>query len=387
MKIQFRADSPEDAAFRAEFRAWLARELPAEWRGWATRPPKDAVMAWHKKLYAGGYVAPHWPKKWGGSERSFTQQIITKEELALARAPEISGQGLNHIGPLLMHFGTEAQKEQHLKKIVSGEIIWCQGYSEPNAGSDLTSLRTKAALDGDHFVVNGQKIWTTWAHNADWIFMLVRTDPDAKPQAGISFILADMKTPGITPRAIKTIAGDDELAEVFFDNVRVPVKNLVGKLNDGWKVANALLANERLGSGSPQMGFDILERIRQVAKTTGADQDAAFRDRLAQVELDTLAYAALYSHAVQVVASGGDIGAEASLLKITGAEQLQRNADLLMEAAGGYGAEDAWLETEAGRMQISGVYRQVRRASIYGGANEIQRNILSRRVLDLPAWR
>jgi alkylation response protein AidB-like acyl-CoA dehydrogenase len=344
-------------------------------------------MAWHKKLYEGGYVAPHWPKKWGGSERSFTQQIIAKEELALARAPEISGQGLNHIGPLLMHFGTEAQKEKHLKKIVSGEIIWCQGYSEPNAGSDLTSLRTRATVEGDHFVVNGQKIWTTWAHYADWIFMLVRTDPEAKPQAGISFILADMKTPGIRPRGIETIAGDDELAEVFFDDVRVPMENLVGKLNDGWKVANAVLANERLGSGSPQMGFDILERIKQVAKTTGADRDPAFRDRLAQVELDTLTYAALYAHAVQLVAGGGDIGPEASLLKITGSEQLQRSADLLMEAAGGFGADDAWITTDAGRMQISGMYRQVRRASIYGGANEIQRNILARRVLDLPSWR
>ena len=387
MPLQFRADSTEDAEFRAEFRAFLARELPAEWRGWATRPPKDVVMAWHRKLYEGGYVAPHWPKKWGGSERSFTQQIITKEELALARAPEISGQGLNHIGPLLMHFGTEAQKEKHLKKIAAGETIWCQGYSEPNAGSDLTSLRTRAAIDGDHLVVNGQKIWTTWAHNADWIFMLVRTDPEAKPQAGISFILADMRTPGIKPRGIETIAGDDELAEVFFDDVRVPMENLVGKLNDGWRVANAVLANERLGSGSPQMGFDILERIKQVARTTGADADPAFRDRLAQVELDTVTYAALYAHAVQLVASGGDIGPEASLLKITGSEQLQRSADLLMEAAGAHGAADGWIETEAGRMQVSGMYRQVRRASIYGGANEIQRNILSRRVLDLPSWR
>jgi alkylation response protein AidB-like acyl-CoA dehydrogenase len=217
--------------------------------------------------------------------------------------------------------------------------------------------------------------------------MLVRTDPEAKPQAGISFILADMRTPGIRPRGIETIAGDDELAEVFFDDVRVPMTNLVGKLNDGWRVANALLAHERLGSGSPQMGFDILDRIKQVARATGADADPAFRDRLAQVELDTVTYAALYAHAVQVVAGGGDIGAEASLLKITGSEQLQRSADLLMEAAGGLGAHDDWVETPGGRMQISGMYRQVRRASIYGGANEIQRNILSRRVLDLPGWR
>ena len=387
MPIQFRVDSPEDAEFRARLRAWLARELPDEWRGWAARPPKEIVMAWQRKLHAGGYVAPHWPRKWGGAELPFTQQIVVKEELALARAPEISGQGLNHIGPLLMQFGSEEQKQRHLPKIPPGEIIWCQGYSEPNSGSDLTSLRTRARIEGDHFVIDGQKIWTTWAHYADWIFMLVRTDPDAKPQAGISFILADMRTPGITPRGIETIAGDDELAEVFFDNVRVPVANLVGKLNDGWRVANALLANERLGSGSPQMCFDVLERVKQVAKKTGAADDPAFRDRLAQVELDTITYAALYAHAVQVVASGGDIGPEASLLKITGSEQLQRNADLLMEAAGALGGQTGWVETEAGRMQVSGMFRQVRRASIYGGSNEIQRNILSRRVLDLPAWR
>jgi alkylation response protein AidB-like acyl-CoA dehydrogenase len=387
MQIRFREDSPEDAAFRAEFRGWIAKNLPDDWRGYGTRPPKDTVMAWQRRLWEGGYVAPHWPKEWGGSERPFSQQVITKEELALARAPEISGQGLNHIGPLLMQFGTDAQKREHLPKIPPGERIWCQGYSEPNSGSDLTSLRTRAELDGDHFVVNGQKIWTTWAHHADWIFMLVRTDPDAKPQAGISFILADMRTPGITPRGIRTIADDDELAEVFFDDVRVPLTNLVGKLNDGWRVANALLAHERLGSGSPQMGFDALERVRQVARATGADSDPAFRDRLAQAELDVLAYSALYSHAVELVSSGHELGSEASLLKITGSETLQRTCDLMLEAAGAYGAEDGWIETEDGRMQISTLYRQVRRASIYGGSNEIQRNILARRVLDLPSWR
>ncbi len=387
MQIRFREDSAEDAAFRAEFRAWIAVNLPDAWRGYGTRPPKDTVMAWQRKLWEGGYVAPHWPKEWGGSARPFSQQVITKEELARARAPEISGQALNHIGPLLMQFGTEEQKRRHLPPIPPGDAIWCQGYSEPNAGSDLTSLRTRAEIVGDHFVVNGQKIWTTWAHNADWIFMLVRTDPEAKPQAGISFILVDMKTPGITPRPIRTIADDDELAEVFFDDVRVPMANLVGKLNDGWRVANALLAHERLGSGSPQMGFDALDRVRQVAKATGADADPAFCDRLAQAELDVLAFAALYSHAVELVNAGRPLGPEASLLKIAGSETLQRTADLLMEAAGALGAEDGWIETADGRMQVSTLYRQVRRASIYGGSNEIQRNILARRVLELPSWR
>jgi len=387
MPISFRRDSEEDAAFRAELRAWLERELPDAWRGMVTYPPKDIGRAWQKKLYDAGYLAPHWPKKWGGSERSFTQQLIFQEEMARAQAPGVGGQGLNHIGPILMQFGTEEQKQKHLPPIPRGDVVWCQGYSEPNSGSDLSSLRTRATIDGDDFVVNGQKIWTSGAHQADSIFMLVRTDPEAKPQAGISFILADMKTPGITPRAIKTIAGEDELAEVFLDNVRVPRANLIGKLNDGWRVANALLVNERIGSGNPQLCFDVVQRVHQVAKATGADRDPAFRDRLAQAELETVTYAALYAHVVQLVSSGVDIGADASMMKITGSELLQRTTDLMMEAAGAHGVEEGWFDTGDSRTPISVLYRQVRRVSIYGGSNEIQRNILARRVLDLPSWR
>jgi len=365
----------------------LARNVPDELRGLVTYPPKEAGLRWHKLLYEAGYLAPHWPKKWGGSERSFTQQLIFQEELALAQAPGVGGQGLNHIGPIIMQFGTEEQKQKHLPPITRGDVTWCQGYSEPNSGSDLTSLRTKAEIDGDHFVVNGQKIWTSGAHQADWIFMLVRTDPAAKPQAGISFILCDMRTPGITPRAIRTIAGEDELAEVFLDNVRVPRANLIGKLHDGWRVANALLVNERIGSGNPQLCFDVVERVKDVAKATGADREPAFQDRLAQAELDTVTYAALYAHVVELVNRGVDIGPDASMMKITGSELLQRTSDLMMEAAGAHGIEEGWFDTAEGRTPISVLYRQVRRVSIYGGSNEIQRNILARRVLDLPSWR
>jgi alkylation response protein AidB-like acyl-CoA dehydrogenase len=387
MAISFRKDSPEDAAFRAELRAWLERNVPGELRGLVTYPPKEAGLKWQKMLREAGYLAPHWPKRWGGSEKSFTQQLIFQEELARAKAPGVGGQGFNHIGPIIMQFGTEEQKRQHLPKIISGEVTWCQGYSEPNSGSDLSSLRTRAEMKDDHFLVNGQKIWTSGAHKAEWIFMLVRTDPEAKPQAGISFILADMKTPGITPRAIQTIAGEDELAEVFLDDVRVPKENLIGKLNDGWRVANALLVNERIGSGNPQLCFDVVERVHQVAAATGADGDPAFRDRLAQAELETVTYAALYAHVVQLVTSGIEVGPDASMMKITGSELLQRTTDLMMEAAGGHGIEEGWFDTGDGRTPISVLYRQVRRVSIYGGSNEIQRNILARRVLDLPSWR
>ena len=215
MPISFRVDDESESAFRLEVRDWLEANLPEDLRGWSPRPPFDRAQWWLEKVAERGWIAPHWPKRHGGMEATINQQIILREEFARAGAPELSGQGLNHIGPILMEFGSEAQKAQHLPKILSGEVTWCQGYSEPNAGSDLASLRTRADLDGDHFVVNGQKIWTTWAHHADWIFMLVRTDQDApRKQAGISFLLAELDTPGITVRPIRTIAGDDEFAEV-----------------------------------------------------------------------------------------------------------------------------------------------------------------------------
>ena len=385
MGLDFRVDSEDERAFRREARAWLEANLPQDMRGWSTRLPFERSMWWHAKLYERGWIAPHWPRRHGGMGATIARQLILREELARIGAPELSGQGINHVGPILMAFGTEAQQARHLPPILTGEVVWCQGYSEPGAGSDLAALRTRADLQGDRFVVNGQKIWTTWAHHAHWIYVLARTDPDApRKQAGISFLLIDLATPGITIRPITTIAGDDEFAELFFDDVEVPRENLVGALHDGWRVANALLAHERLGTSNPSFCLDALERVRKVARATGALDDPAFRDRLVQAELDAAALSALFAQAVRCAEASEELGPAASIMKIVSTETLQRVVDLLVEAAGGLGAASDRIDTEDGPVEVAKLMLQARRATIYGGSSEIQRNILAKRVLGLP---
>ncbi len=385
MTFSFRTDSPEDKAFRYEVRDWLQENLPPDLRGWSTRPPVDRALWWHRQLRDRGWVAPHWPTSHGGMGASLNRQIILKEELARIGAPEISAQGINHIGPILMEYGTDAQKARFLPPILEGGEIWCQGYSEPGSGSDLASLRTRGDIEGDELVINGSKIWTTWAHHAHWMFALVRTDPDApRKQAGISFVLVDMSSPGIQVRPIQTIAGDDEFAEVFLDDVRIPMDNLVGELHGGWRVANALLAHERLGTANPQLLFDAMERVRKVAQATGAIDDPGFCGKLAETEVDIVACAAMFAHAAELVNAGRPLGFDASIMKITGTELLQAIADLLLEAAGPHGANLDPIETPQGPVEVAPLFLQVRRATIYGGSSEIQRNILARRVLHLP---
>jgi alkylation response protein AidB-like acyl-CoA dehydrogenase len=282
-------------------------------------------------------------------------------------------------------FGSDEQKERFLPGIRESTVSWCQGYSEPGAGSDLASLATRATLQGDHFVVNGQKIWTTWAHHSHWMFALVRTDPQAQPRhAGISFILLDLKSPGIRIRPIHTIAGDDEFAEVFFDDVVVPAENLVGKLNDGWRIANALLGHERLGNANPQFALIALDRIKTIARATGVMADPAFRDRLAAASINVTALVALFSHAVELTNRERSPGPESSIIKIFGTELLQSLNDLLVEAAGSDASIAHPVMTEFGEVDVSTPFLQVRRATIYGGSSEIQRNIVARRVLNLP---
>ena len=386
MPISFRTDSENERAFRTEVRGWISESLPNDLRGWSTRPPFDRAMWWHRTLHAKGWIAPAWPKAYGGMEATLNEQIILKEELARAGAPEISAQGINHVGPVLMAFGTALQKERYLPPILTGEETWCQGYSEPGAGSDLASLRTCAEIDGKDLIVNGSKIWTTWAHYSDWIYALVRTDPKApRKQAGISFIVIDLKTPGIDIRPIKTITGDDEFAEVFFDNVRVPLENLVGELQDGWRVANTLLAHERLGTANPQLLFEAIERVKKVAKETGAIDDPYFGERLAELDIDTVGFAAMFAHAAEIANAERSLGLDASVMKINGTELLQRICDLLLEAAGTDAALVNRIDTEHGGIEIAPLFLQVRRATIYGGSSEIQRNILSKRVLGLPS--
>ena len=342
-------------------------------------------MPWYRTLSDKGWIAPHWPKEYGGMGATLNEQIIMTEELARAGAPQLPAQGLNHIGPLLMEFGTDAQKATHLPPIIAGTVIWAQGYSEPGAGSDLASLATRATLEGDHFVVQGQKIWTTWGHHSDWMFALVRTDPQAQPRhAGISFLLLDLKSPGITIRPIVTIAGDDEFSEVFFDGVAVPAENLVGKLNDGWRIANALLGHERLGTSNPQFALVALERIKIMARASGVIADPAFQDRLAEASIHVMTLSALFNHAVELTNRRHSPGYEASIIKIFGTELLQSLNELLIEAAGSEAALRDPVATDFGAVEVSTPFLQARRATIYGGSSEIQRNIIARRVLKLP---
>jgi alkylation response protein AidB-like acyl-CoA dehydrogenase len=381
----FRQDTPAEAEFRMEVRTWLKANLPVTLRGRTVRPPPAELMPWYQMLSCKGWIAPHWPRQYGGMGATLNEQIILTEELARIGAPQLPAQGLNHIGPILMEFGTAAQKAQHLPAILAGTVIWAQGYSEPGAGSDLASLMSRATLEGDHFVLRGHKIWTTWAHHSDWMYALLRTDPQAQPrQAGISFLLIDLHSPGVKVRPINTITGDEEFSEVFLDDVVVPGENLVGKLNDGWRIANALLGHERLATANPQFPLMTLDRIKAIARATGAINHPAFQDRLAAASINVLALSALFSHAVELTNNEHSLGPESSIIKLFSSELLQGLNDLLIEAAGGHALADRPIATDFGDVDVAASFLQSRRVTIYGGSSEIQRNILARRVLNLP---
>jgi alkylation response protein AidB-like acyl-CoA dehydrogenase len=294
-------DDPADRAFRQEVRDWIGKNLPADLCNRSARIDPPELKPWHRKLYERGWIAPHWPKEVGGMGATLTQQIILFEEISRVGAPTPYPHGLNFIGPLIIDAGTPEQKRKHLPPILTGEITWCQGYSEAGAGSDLVRLETRAELEGDHFVVNGHKMWTTNGHFANWMFALVRTDRNATPRhAGISMLLIDLKSPGITVRPIQTIKGDAEFAEELLVDVRVPRENLLGGLNDGWKVANRLLGSERFTTGHPRNAAVLLNKARQVAELTGATREAGFLHRLAALEIDLMAFSAYYRHARRV---------------------------------------------------------------------------------------
>jgi len=374
-----------DEDFRREVRAWFEAEYPRELRFLLHRARWLEMRDWWRKLDAKGWIAPNWPREWGGMALDAGKMVIYIEELerhGIARAPD---QGITQVGPLIMRFGTEAQKSHFLPRTRSGEYLWCQGYSEPNAGSDLASLQTAAVLEGDHFVVNGQKIWTTLADDATHIYLLARTDKAAKKQEGISFFLVDLKTPGITLRPILNLAGHGEFCQVFFDDVRVPRDALVGKLHDGWTVAKALLGFERLGIGSPRRPQYALNRLEMVARAKGLFDDPGFVDRFIALKLDIEDGAALYGRFVEQVKRGEPLGQDVSMLKIWTMETWQRLAELLVEV----GAEQGVI---AGVHDVAGVeadflnpFYYSRPATIYGGSSEIQRNILAKYVLKLPS--
>ena len=379
-------DDPADRAFRAEVRDWIAANAPTELCNRPTRIDPPELKPWHRRLYERGWIAPHWPKDHGGMGATLTQQIILFEEISRVGAPTPYPHGLNFIGPLIIDSGTPAQKARHLPPILTGDVTWCQGYSEVGAGSDLASLQARAVLDGDHFVVNGHKVWTTNGHFADWMFALVRTDPEAKPkQAGISVLLIDLKSPGVTVRPIQTIKGDAEFAEEFFVDVQVPRENLLGPLNEGWRVANKLLGSERFTTGHPRNAAVLLNKARQVAELTGSGRTPGFRQKLASLEIDLLAFSAYYRHAASLHGHGKAPASMAPVIKIVGGELGQRASELLVEAAGPLGpqAEDLRLGNLA--LNPAGEMFEMRRVTVGSGAVEIQRNIIAKRVLGLPS--
>jgi alkylation response protein AidB-like acyl-CoA dehydrogenase len=389
----------DDLAFRDQVRAFLDAELPADLRHKVDnhlRLHKDDYVRWHRILARQGWVAPGWPREFGGPGWTPVQRHIFDEECARAGTPPILPFGVNMVAPVIMAFGSQAQKDHYLPRILSCEDWWCQGYSEPGAGSDLASLKTTALRDGDDYIVNGQKTWTTLAQHADMIFCLVRTDPGVRKQEGISFLLIDMHAPGVTVRPIIMLDEDHEVNEVFFDNVRVPVSNLVGQENKGWTYAKYLLGHERTGIAAVDRSKRELARLKALARREQKDgrpllQDTLFAAKVADLEIELMA---LEMTVLRVLADAHKApGPEASVLKVRGTEIQQRLSELMVEAAGPLALpfDPAYLEGEQEHSAIDDDfaapllphYFNYRKTSIYGGSNEIQRNIISQMILGL----
>jgi alkylation response protein AidB-like acyl-CoA dehydrogenase len=371
--------SSEELAFRDEVRAWLTRNLPQDLKERVERfehLSKDDLLRWHKILAKKGWVAPAWPKEWGGTEWNVVQRYIFEEELGYAGGPPLMPFGLAMCAPVLLAFGTEAQKTRFLPRIYQGEDFWCQGYSEPGSGSDLASLKTKAARVNDKYIVNGQKIWTTLAHYADWIFCLVRTDPSSeKRQEGISFLLIDMKTRGITVRPLILMDGAHEVNEVFFDDVEVPLENRVHAEGKGWTVAKYLLGYERMNTGRIGESKRQLARLKEFASSKM--NDMRFRDRLSRLEVELMALEITNLRFLdRMRRTAQPPGADVSMLKIKGTEIQQGISELMLQATDP-AASDPTSDAIARR------YLSMRKTTIYAGSNEIQRNIIAKMTLGL----
>ena len=388
--------SVEERAFRDEVSEWLRDHLPADLRQKVLEYrhlTRDDLQRWHSILAQKGWVAPSWPQQWGGTDWNVVQRYIFDEACGYAGAPPLVPFGLLMCAPVLFKFGTQAQKERFLRPIYSGDAFWCQGYSEPGAGSDLASLRTTAVRHGDRYVVNGQKIWTTAAHFADWIFCLVRTSPAAeRKQDGISFLLIDMRTPGITVRPLILMDGEHEVNEVFFDDVEVPVENRVHDEGKGWTVAKYLLGHERMNTariGTSQRELEHLKEFASMQRKNAKPliDDPRFRDKLSHVEIELMALSITNLRFLDQLRGGHAPGAEVSMLKIKGTEIQQALTELMMEAAGpaaqpfapvaGNDRFDRFMASLAPR------YCNYRKTTIYAGSNEIQRNIIAKHALGL----
>ncbi|MBI4192469.1 MAG: acyl-CoA dehydrogenase family protein [Betaproteobacteria bacterium] len=373
-----------EAEFRSMVRAFLKRNYPSHLRFPSRRLRWHEIRDWYMTLSRQGWLAPAWPKAYGGMELPPAKLLAFFEEFEQYGVARVPDQGLLMIGPILVRYGTAEQKERFLPKILSGEHIWCQGYSEPNAGSDLASLRTQAVAYGDEFVVTGQKIWTTLAHDATHIYLLVRTDPAAKKQEGISMLLVDMKSPGVTVRPIPNMAGDAEFCEVFFDGVRVPQANLVGELNRGWTIAKSLLGFERIFVGSPKTCQYALAQLDALATALKLYGDAAFAARFSELQLDVADLSAAYSYFADIVKRGEELPSSVSMLKIWATETYNRICALLVETAEEHGGDHP--VAGAGGFAVNAVAPLMNAmvTTIYSGTNEIQRNIIAAQVLRFP---
>jgi hypothetical protein len=393
--------SPAEQQFRQEVRAFLADKLPpslAQKVKLGKRLTKADMEGWHAALNTRGWLAPNWPREWGGAKWTAIQNHIFDEEAWAAGAPRVIPFGINMLGPVLIKFGSQAQKEHFLPRILDGSDWWCQGYSEPGAGSDLASLKTRAERQGDHYVVNGQKTWTTLGHYADWIFCLVRTSTEGKPQEGISFLLIHMKSPGVTVRPIILLDGEHEVNEIFFDNVRVPAANLVGKENEGWTYAKYLLTHERTGTaniGNSAAALAQLKRIAHEVQKGGKPlaRDPLFAARMAQVEIDLEALKTTNLRILVEADSGAAPGPESSMLKIKGTVIRQEINDLSRRALGpmalpfiSEALDEGYNEAPIGpdyANALASDYFNNRKLSIFAGSNEIQRGIISKTKLGL----
>ena len=385
-------DTPEEAAFRAELRAWLGDNLPKE-RPRRGRSQVDDARAWSRKLFDAGYAGLTWPKEFGGAGAPYTFQAIMLEEFARAEAPEHIGViGLGMAGPTIIAHGTEEQKTAHLSKILSGEEVWCQGFSEPGSGSDLGSLRTRAERDGDHFVVNGQKVWSSFAHIADFCILLVRTDPAAPKHKGITYLLADMRAEGVEVRPLRQITGDPEFNEIFFNDVRVPVANVLGEVNGGWQVAMTTLLHERgtLGFALTARLEVALNKLVALAKSETrngwtAAKDPMIRDAIARRWIELEALRLTNYRALTTLIRTGVPGPEGSVAKLHWSESNQRLTKLALEILGPQGALDGDDAPANGFWQYERL--RSRGNTIEAGTSEILRNIIAERVLGLPRSR
>ena len=391
MDINF---APQDLEFRDEVRRFFAEEFDAEQLAKDSKEDyKPAIIKWQKKLHKKGWIAPGWPKEYGGTGWTPTQKFIYETERAAAGAPDVIPFGLKMVAPVIYAFGNDQQKAKFLPRILSSDDWWCQGYSEPGAGSDLAALSTAADLHGDHYVINGSKIWTSYAQYADWIFCLVRTSREMRKQQGIGFLLIDMKSPGITVKPIITIDGGHSLNEVFFEDVKVPAENMIGDPEKGWTYAKALLAHERTGMAEVGNSTLTLNKIkaRAATETNGGKRlidDPIFQKRLSDIETELMALEYTELRVIASMAEGGMPGPESSLLKIKGTEITQALAELYMQVSAHYGgilqgqlsAEDVGHEFADDARKS---YMYSRAATIYGGSNEVQRNVIAKAVLGL----